>query len=178
MAVSHKTRVILWAKAGGRCQYSGCNRSLIGDLISGNEDANFGFVAHIVAENSSGPRGDAVRSLDLADNIENLMLLCHVHHKLIDVDAVLEHPEQRLLDIKAAHEERIRILTEIDRDRASHVLRYGAKIGSNESLVSFEKVRLAMIPNRYPADGRSITIEILGSVLQDGEENFWVTEPG
>lgn len=177
MAVSHKTRLVLWARAGGRCEYQGCNRSLIGDLISGNEDANFGFVAHIVAEVPGGPRGDAVRSPALVDDVRNLMLLCHVHHKLIDVDAVPDHPEQRLLDIKVAHEDRIGILTELDRDRASHVLRYGAKIGLHESPVSFEKVRLAMLPEWYPADGRSIAIEILGSVLQDGEDNFWNTEP-
>jgi hypothetical protein len=41
----------------------------------------------------------------------------------------------------------------------------------------YENVRLAMIPHRYPADGRSIGIEILGSILRDGEKKFWDTEP-
>jgi hypothetical protein len=100
-----------------------------------------------------------------------------VHHKLIDVDAVSEHPEQLLRDMKAVHEDRISILTAINQDRAAHVLRYGAKIGSNESPVAFEHVRLAMLPDWYPADGRSIGIEILGSVLEDGEQKFWDTEP-
>ena len=43
--VSELTRRVLWARAAGRCQYSGCNKSLIGDLVSGTEDGNFGFVA-------------------------------------------------------------------------------------------------------------------------------------
>ena len=30
------------------------------------------------------------------------MLMCHVHHKLIDVDQVDQHPEHRLLAMKAA----------------------------------------------------------------------------
>jgi hypothetical protein len=175
--VSPKTRAVVWARAAGRCHYPGCNESLIGDLISGNEDANFGFVAHIVGEKATGPRGDAVLSPLLEDDPSNLMLLCGPHHKLIDVDEREEHTVQRLQDIKAAHEDRIRIVTEIAPDRASHVLRYGAKIGSHESPVAFQRTRTAMLPERYPAGGRSIGIEIKGSVLEDGEEAFWATEP-
>ena len=175
--VREVTRAVIWARASGRCQYPGCNQSLIGDLISGNEDANFGFIAHIVAEKPTGPRGHPTRSPSLADDPANLMLLCHKHHKLIDVDELDKHPEQRLLDMKAAHERRIEILTAISEDRASHVLRYGAKIGLRESPVSFDRVRQAMLPERYPADGRSIAIEILGSVVDDGEDRFWQLEP-
>src|SRR5215204_5180030 len=118
---STKTRCVIWARAGGRCHFPGY-KSLIGDYIAGNEDGNFGFIAHIVAETPGGPRGDPVRSPALADEPANLMLLCHPHHKLIDVDEKDDYPEQRLLDIKAAHEDRIRIVTAIAADRASHVL--------------------------------------------------------
>ncbi len=174
---SVKTRAIIWARAAGRCQYPGCNKSLIGDLISGKENANFGFIAHIVAEEPRGPRGNVMRSLQLADEPSNLMLLCYTHHKLIDVDDVEGHSVQRLLDMKSIHETRIGIVTGIDVDRASHVLRYGAKIGAHESPVSLERVRLAMLPDRYPADGGSIGIEILGNAVQDGENKFWDVEP-
>lgn len=175
--VSPKTRSVIWGKGAGHCYFPGCNESLIGDLVAGNEDANFGFVAHIVAETPGGPRGDPVRSPLLEDEPSNLVLMCGVHHKLIDVDEIDDYPEQRLLEIKAAHEDRIAIVTAIAPDRSSHVLRYGAKIGDHESLVSFARTRLAMIPDRYPAEGRSIGIEILGSAATDGEESFWATEP-
>jgi len=33
------------------------------------------------------------------------------------------------------------------------------------------------LPQRYPADGKSIDIEILGNAVTDGEELFWKTEP-
>jgi hypothetical protein len=145
--------------------------------MSGNEDANFGFVAHIVAEKPDGPRGDSVRSPLLVDDVRNLMLMCYPHHKLIDVDELSNYPERRLLQIKADHERRIEIVSDIAPDRASQVLRYSAKIGEKDSLVSFERVRAAMLPKRYPADGRSISIEILGSVANDSEDNFWKTEP-
>ena len=73
--VSPKTRAVLWARGAGRCHY--CNISLIGDYISGNEDANFGFVAHIVADKPTGPRGDPIRSPQLEDDVSNLMLMCY-----------------------------------------------------------------------------------------------------
>jgi len=174
--VSVKSRQVIWGKGAGRCYLPGCNKSLIGDLVAGNEDANFGFVAHIVAETPTGPRGDPVRSPLLEDDPKNLMLMCGVHHKLIDLDEVKDYPEDRLLGIKAAHERRIEIVTDIAPDRASHVLRYGAKIGDHDSVLAFSRVRTAMLPDRFPADGRSIGIEITGSIATDGEEAYWQTE--
>jgi hypothetical protein len=96
--------------------------------------------------------------------------MCYPHHKLIDVDELANYPEQRLLDMKAAHEDRIATATEITEDRASHVLRYAAKIGDHASPVSFDRVRTAMLPRRYPAKNQSIGIGISGSVQTDGED--------
>ena len=172
-ALAPATRCVLWARAAGRCEYEGCNKSLIGDLLSGAEDRNFGFVAHIVADDPSGPRGDPVRSVQLSNDVGNLMLLCHVHHKLIDVDQVHQHPEERLKAMKAAHERRIEIVTAIDESRASHALRYAANIGAHESPVAYEHISAAMLPDRYPADGRPIDIEIRGTAYQDHEPEYW-----
>jgi hypothetical protein len=173
-SLSDRTRYIIWAQAAGRCQYPGCNKSLIGDLISGSENRNFGFVAHIVAERPTGPRGDVVRSALLADDVRNLMLLCYVHHKLIDVDDVGSHPEARLLAMKAMHERRIDTVGAIHEDRASHVLRYGATIGSHESPIAYEHISCAMVPDRYPAEGRhTIDIELRGADHQDHEGEYW-----
>jgi hypothetical protein len=173
--VTPKTRAVVWARGAGRCYF--CNKSLIGDLVSGNDDANFGLIAHIVAEEVGGPRGDPVRSKLLADNPANLMLMCYVHHKLIDVDELAAYPENRLQEMKSEHEARVATLTEILPERASHVLRYGAKIGALESPVSFTRVRVAMLPKRYPAGGNSVGIEIVGSAATDFEDSFWTTEP-
>lgn len=172
--VSARTRCVLWARAAGRCEYTGCNKALIGDLISGCEDRNFGFVAHIVAEAPSGPRGDIVRSRALLDDVNNLMLLCATHHKLIDVDEKEKHPESRLLRMKAEHEMRVKVATEITADRASHVLRYAAMIGNREAPIAYEEVATAMLPERYPAEGRqTIDVEIRGADYRDHEEEYW-----
>jgi hypothetical protein len=51
--VSPRSRAVIWARGAARCYF--CNTNLIGDLVAGNEDANFGLVAHIVAETPGGP---------------------------------------------------------------------------------------------------------------------------
>src|SRR5229473_2971714 len=102
-SIPQKIQSALWARAAGRCQYRGCNTDLVGDLVAGRQDGIFGFIAHIVADVEGGPRGDRVRSPQLARNLENLMLMCARHHKLIDLDAVADHPEPVLLAMKAEH---------------------------------------------------------------------------
>ena len=176
MTVKDKTRTIIWARAAGCCEYRGCNESLIGDLVSGHEDATFGFIAHIVAEKSTGPRGDPVRSPLLVNDPDNLMLLCAKHHKLIDVDARDEHPEALLRQMKAEHEGRMRTVTAIGADRATHIVRYGARVGDHTSAVSYELVRTAVLPDWYPADATSIAIEMLGSAAHDRDDEYWPIE--
>ena len=171
--IPQKVQSALWAKAGGRCEYRGCNEHLVGDLIAGKEDGLYGFIAHIVADAADGPRGDAVRSPKFAQSLSNLMLMCGKHHKLIDVDALDEHPESLLLEMKEAHEARIETNTGISEEYASHVIRFGASIGKNEALVSTQAIFSAMPPDRHPATGRTIDLETLNLVLQDHEAEFW-----
>jgi hypothetical protein len=35
-----------------------------------------------------------------------------------------------------------------------------------------------LVEERYPLDGRSVGIEIIGNAASDGEDHFWSTEPG
>jgi hypothetical protein len=174
--VSYPTRIIVWTRSGGRCNFPGCNEYLLDDFIAGKEDKNYGLIAHIIAETPGGPRGDPIRSPELADDPCNLMMMCYKHHKTID-DEEDCYPEQLLLDMKATHEERVKIATGITEDRATYVLRYAANIGSHSSPVSFPKVRVATFPNRYPSGGQSIAIEVKGSVQTDAADLFWKLEP-
>jgi hypothetical protein len=171
--IPQKVQSALWARAGGRCQYRGCNDDLIGDLISGREDGTFGFIAHIVADSADGPRGDPQRSALLARALENLMLMCARHHKLIDVDDEARHPEALLIAMKAEHESRVQVVTAIDYDRASHVIRFGASIGENEALVSTRAIFMAMPPDHHPATGQTIDLEMVGCAYRDDEPAYW-----
>jgi SMODS-associated and fused to various effectors sensor domain len=147
---------------------------LVGDLIAGREDGTFGFIAHIVADSLDGPRGDAVRSPKLAKDIKNLMLLCARHHKGIDVDYLADHPEDVLLAMKTEHEDRIAIVAGIDEDRASYVVRFAANIGSNDALVDTRSIFAAMPPDRHPAGGKTIDLELVGCDYADHEEAYWI----
>lgn len=172
-SIPQKVQSALWARAGGRCQYRGCNEDLVGDLVSGREEGTFGFIAHIVADSADGPRGDTQRSPLLAKALGNLMLMCARHHKLIDVDDVPAHPESVLIGMKAEHESRISVVTAIDHDRASHVIRFGANIGENEALVSTRAIFMAMPPDHHPASGQTIDLEVLGCAYCDNEPAYW-----
>lgn len=175
-AIPQKLQSAIWARAGGRCQYRGCNVDLVGDLIAGRRDGLYGFIAHIVADSADGPRGDPVRSAELAKNLSNLMLMCGRHHKLIDVDAVADHPVELLLAMKAAHESRIALVAGIDEERSSHVLRFCANIGQNEALVSKQAIFSAMAPDRFPESDQTIDLELLNLAMTDGEEAYWTTQ--
>lgn len=174
--IPEKVQIALWAKAAGRCEYRGCNKELTGDLVAGRQDGKFGFIAHIVADSADGPRGDKVRSPLLARDINNLMLLCPTHHKGVDVDWLAQHPEALLLDMKAEHEERIAIVTNMAEDRAAHVLRFAADIGQRDALISTRSIFAAMPPDRHPAEGKTIDIELVGSDLVDHETPYWETQ--
>lgn len=171
--IPDKVQIALWAKAGGRCEYRGCNHDLIGDLVASREDGKFGFIAHIVADSPTGPRGDLVRSPLLSRDIDNLMLICAKHHKAIDVDFLADHPESVLLEMKAEHEDRIAIVTGMDRDRAAHVVRFAADIGKLDALVSTRSIFMAMPPDHHPANGRTIDLALAGSAYADHEPAYW-----
>lgn len=160
--IPEKIQTALWAKAAGQCEYRGCNKPLVGDLVAGRQDGKFGFIAHIVADSPDGPRGDPVRSPLLARSLENMVLLCSVHHKGVDVDWLDDHPESVLLAMKAEHEDRMAIVTDIAEERASHVVRFAADIGTMDALVSTRSIFAAMPPDRHPAEGRTIDIELVG----------------
>lgn len=174
--IPNKIQVALWAKAAGHCEYRGCNEDLIGDLVAGREDGKFGFIAHIVADSADGPRGDVIRSPLLAKDLSNLMLLCAKHHKGVDVDYLADHPENVLLEMKAEHEDRIAIVTGMAQERAAHVLRFAADIGQRDALVSTRSIFMAMPPDRHPAEGRTIDIELVGCDYADHEASYWTVQ--
>jgi CBASS immunity sensor of nucleotide second messenger signals len=169
------TRCVIWARGAGRCYF--CNKELIGDYLMGLEDANFGFIAHIVAEIEGGPRGHPIDSPRLADDPTNLMLLCYIHHKMIDVDREADFPVENLQEIKRAHEARVAIQAGIAPDRASHVLRYAANVGLHQALMPYQEVAKAMLPEHYPAEGRTmIDVSLRGSARLDDERDYWDSE--
>lgn len=173
--IPESVKIRLWGKAGGRCEYYGCNTPLWLDSITKCE-FNAAYVAHIIADSPDGPRGDPVGSKELAADLSNLMLLCDAHHRLIDREDVAGHSVERLLAMKAAHEHRIEIVTGISADRQSHVLLYGANVGVFGSPVSYPAASQAMLPDWYPAETMPISIGMVNSSLPDRTTEYWTVE--
>ena len=117
-----RVKIQLWRRAAGRCQYEGSNKPLWRDSLTQTE-FNTAYIAHIIADTPSGPRGDIQLSEKLKADISNLMLMCDEHHRLIDREDVAGHPVARLLQMKLSHEARIELVTSLAVSKQSHLLR-------------------------------------------------------
>ena len=104
------------------------------------------------------------------------MLLCDVHHRLIDKEDIDGHPIERLQQMKTSHENRIELVGSLAADKQSHVLLYGANIGQQSSPISFQKAVAAMLPERYPAESRPIALGVKNSSTIDRDQAFWAAE--
>lgn len=165
----------LWGKAAGRCQYEGCNECLWLDPLTKTE-FNTAYIAHIIADKPGGPRGDAKLSDKLKADFSNLMLMCDVHHRLIDKEDVDGHPVARLQQMKADHEARMDILTDINPDKQSHILLYGANIGAQHAPLSYREAALGMAPDRFPASAQPLELGLKNSSFEDRKKVFWQIE--
>jgi hypothetical protein len=139
-------------------------------------EMNSAYIAHIIADSPDGPRGDPILSPQLATDLSNLMLMCDVHHRLIDREDAAGHPVDRLRNMKEKHEARIELLTSLQEDRKSHVILYGANIGDHRAQVSKSAAFQAMIPHRYPADTLTLRLGLGNSPFTDAEDIAWVIE--
>jgi hypothetical protein len=106
MAISDRTRKILWVRAGGRCSI--CRIQVVTEATPLDDPSVFGEEAHIIARGKSGPRAGNISS---SDSYDNLILLCRQHHKQVD-DQSRFYTADRLREIKRAHEEWVATLDE------------------------------------------------------------------
>lgn len=162
-----QTQRELWARAAGRCEFRGCNKLLYKDGLTQTR-SNLATISHIVANSPDGPRGDPVRSPQLAHDINNLMLTCRDHGKVID-DKAQEgnYPETLLQEFKREHEQRIRVLTESKDDAQTHVLLLQAAIDQRDVCINETDAFRAILP-KYPAEERARLIDLSSLTLPLG----------
>lgn len=173
--IPEKIKNQLLIKSGGRCQYKGCNESLYQDLIT-NRFFNTAYIAHIVADEPTGPRGCIKRSKLLAQDLSNLMLMCDKHHRLIDKIDVNGHSEKLLLEWKAEHEKRIELVTSIKPNFHSHIVTYKSNVGAHTPTFDFKYLANYLIPDYYPAQTLNIDLGLDDSPLRDKDDIFWQAE--
>lgn len=169
-SISNRNQLILCIQAGGRCEFNGCNEYLFEHHLT-HQRANFAQMAHIVAFSELGPRGNVTDRPTDINNLENLMLLCHRCHKLID-DAPDEFSRATLEGYKKAHEDRIHLLTSAAPDRQTTAVTLKSKIGDQTVKVSPAEINEAVSP-RYSAT-RTGTIIDLTDIADEGDEFYSV----
>jgi len=92
-----ETLVRLFAKSGNKCAFENCTHKLFA------EDGTFiAEVCHIEAAMKGGERFREQMTNDERRNQENLILLCHAHHKISD--NVIKYKVDKLQEIKRKHE--------------------------------------------------------------------------
>lgn len=100
MAISDRTRKLLWGRSGNRCAL--CRRLLSVDPTESDPASVLGEECHIVGRSAAGPRSGTIEP-DQLDSESNLILLCRVDHKRVD-DQASYFSSERLRSTKAAHE--------------------------------------------------------------------------
>lgn len=168
---SDTTKLLLCANTAGRCEFEGCNKFLFKDGITMHTFNNTN-VAHIIASSPNGPRGDEELSYELSDKIDNLMLLCPDHHKLID-DKPDEFGVERLRQMKAAHEEKVKKLCEQIDLPESIILRFVSPIkGAQTVSVQLSQAIDAIQGEAVPSDDKGIYIGV-STVQNYNSTGFW-----
>jgi hypothetical protein len=173
--VPHLTRLFLFVRAGGRCEFDGCPRYLIEHPVTLTE-GNFAQIAHIVAFRPDGPRGRRKLRPKYIHDASNLMLMCPQCHKLID-DHPGDYTRRSLSEYKRRHEKWIRQITGLSPDRKTSLIIFVAPIGRQTVSVPFDHMLEAVAP-RYPISRVGLEIDLTNlleestAVTQAAEQNI------
>lgn len=168
-------RCLLWGRSAGRCEFKGCNMPVTYHPKT-KESVNLAEAAHIIGFSEDGPRGEEELSELLAKDVDNLMMLCKTCHKTIDAKKE-NYPIDHLRRMKRTHEARIEIVTSIGQNRESHMLLYGANVGDQSSLVSYQTTAPALIAEgRFPATQNPLELSLINSSFKDAKGQFWQIE--
>lgn len=88
----------LFALSGNRCAFPGCP-----NLLVDSSGKVTGRICHIRGRSPGGPRYDPTQSEEARHSFGNLVLLCPIHHDVVDGDEVI-YSVKRLLLMKQEHE--------------------------------------------------------------------------
>jgi hypothetical protein len=151
------TRLLLFVRAGGRCEFDGHNHYLLEHPLT-LTPGNFAQSAHIVAFKEDGPRGRYALRPAYINDVSNLMLLCPQCHKLID-DHPEKYPVPVLTKYKEAHEDRILHVTGLGPDQKTTVVQLKARIAGQAIAIPVAQVTNAVAP-RYPTDAKGHIVDL------------------
>jgi HNH endonuclease len=177
MAITDKTRKLLWGRSGRSCAFCKCD--LFIDATAESEESVVGDECHIVSGQVEGPRYDPTFRADLIDHVSNLLLLCKVHHKMVD-DQYETYTTEVLRKIKADHEHWVRLAMVAAAQRHVDENQRTADLASGRTFVShmaFFAAKAPKVPNpildfSLPLHGRADQLRALQSFLESESESI------
>ncbi len=101
MAISDRTRKVLWGRSGNRCAI--CKNELVIAATPTDDESVVADECHIISSRRDGPRHDPSYPSERLDSYENLILLCRTHHKMVDDQTATFTPDI-LRQMKVNHE--------------------------------------------------------------------------
>jgi len=101
MAITDKSRKIVWGRSGNRCAI--CRNELVVESTTPDDESVVGEECHIVSGKPNGPRYLLDFPIEKIDEPENLLLLCRIHHKVVD-DQTTSYTIEQLRTTKSVHE--------------------------------------------------------------------------
>lgn len=174
-SLSTQDQRILLAEAGGQCEFEGCPEFIYEDMLT-KQKFNFGEYAHIIGDSKDGPRGDIVLSDEYCTDRKNFLLLCPKHHKMIDT-IVEKYSVDQLFEMKKRHEERVRRILSIGKDRSSTVITYAANVGCQNCVINPDEANeTLLLDGWYPSDPRPIELGLVNSSAKDKSPEYWKAE--
>ncbi|QQZ09618.1 ABC-three component system protein [Heyndrickxia vini] len=78
---------LLFMLSAGMCAFPGCTTRCVAKETDFDEPAVLGLIAHIEAHSNDGPRPNLKLTEKERDSYKNWVLLCGVHHDLIDAQS-------------------------------------------------------------------------------------------
>ena len=174
--IKESVRNALWARTAGRCTI--CNRRLLGDSRTYLHSVLLAELAHNIGatDGPESPRRKANDGVEDTEAEENLLLLCHDCHKIIDdADHIDFFPPEKLRDIKETFERRIEMVTESGGLTRTAALRVGSQIRGSLALASQREVAETLLAVNYlglieTQRSGDFTCRIHGSA---GGRGFW-----
>ncbi|AVP96795.1 HNH endonuclease [Ahniella affigens] len=171
MSITDKTRKVLWGRSGNLCAF--CKAHLVVEASVADPESVVGDECHIISGAPNGPRHDPALGLDEIDGLANLLLLCRVHHKLID-DQPDTFTASALRQLKANHEKWVKErLGPKGQAEPVSVVRIAEEIPTHLVWVTSAKALLDLASDchgrydDYPEDLTEQDLDCVGSFLQN-----------
>jgi hypothetical protein len=166
----------LFALSGNKCAFPKCRVALVDE-----QGTVVGKVCHICARNPGGSRYDPQQTDAERHAYENLILLCGVHHDVIDSDED-SYTVERLLKMKEAHEGAQTAVDEPSDQVAQQLLvnvrgnslHHGSIIISNQQMggqVAHSITNVGQQPRRI---GKQAADDLIRELSQHPKFDFWV----